>query len=324
MSPERNIRAEILKAARTSANGTDAIVKGLDGELGDAVLEAIEMIAGKTGRLIVTGVGKSGHIGAKAAATFASTGTPAQFVHATEASHGDLGMITAEDCVLAISNSGETKELSDVLYHAQRADIPLVAVTARADSTLAQNASVALVLPSVEEACPLGLAPTTSSLMQLMVCDTVAIGLLVRRGFSERDFRHFHPGGTLGASLTLVRDAMHAGDALPVVRSGTLLIEAIDTISDKGFGLTIVADAGGKMQGVITDGDLRRNAHVDAATTPVDQVMTVGGLTVEPDMLLAAALKMIQDHKVGALVVEEDGQAVGVIHVLDMLRIGAA
>ena len=156
------------------------------------------------------------------------------------------------------------------------------------------------------------------------VCDTVAIGLLVRRGFSERDFRHFHPGGTLGASLTLVRDAMHAGEALPVVRSGTLLIEAIDTISDKGFGLTIVADAGGKMQGVITDGDLRRNAHVDAATTIVDQVMTVGGLTVEPDMLLAAALKMIQDHKVGALVVEEDGQAVGVIHVLDMLRIGAA
>ena len=324
MSPERNIRAEILKAARTSANGTDAVVKGLDGELGDAVLEAIEMVAGKTGRLIVTGVGKSGHIGAKAAATFASTGTPAQFVHATEASHGDLGMITAEDCVLAISNSGETRELSDVLYHAQRADIPLRAVTARADSTLAQNASVALVLPSVEEACPLGLAPTTSSLMQLMVCDTVAIGLLVRRGFSERDFRHFHPGGTLGASLTLVRDAMHAGDALPVVRSGTLLIEAIDTISDKGFGLTIVADAGGKMQGVITDGDLRRNAHVDAATTPVDQVMTVGGLTVEPDMLLAAALKMIQDHQVGALVVEEDSQAVGVIHVLDMLRIGAA
>ncbi|MDA4844783.1 KpsF/GutQ family sugar-phosphate isomerase [Hoeflea poritis] len=324
MSPERNIRAEILKAAQTSANGTDAIVKGLDGELGDAVLEAIELIAGKTGRLIVTGVGKSGHIGAKAAATFASTGTPAQFVHATEASHGDLGMITAEDCVLAISNSGETRELSDVLYHAQRADIPLIAVTARADSTLAQNASVALVLPGVEEACPLGLAPTTSSLMQLMVCDTVAIGLLVRRGFSERDFRHFHPGGTLGASLTLVRDAMHAGDALPVVQSGTLLIEAIDTISAKGFGLTIVADAGGKMQGVITDGDLRRNAHVDAATTVVDKVMTVGGLTVEPDMLLAAALKMIQDHQVGALVVEEDGQAVGVIHVLDMLRIGAA
>ncbi|WP_419913562.1 KpsF/GutQ family sugar-phosphate isomerase [Hoeflea sp.] len=324
MSPERNIRAEILKAAQTSANGTDAIVDGLNGALGDAVLKAIEIIGSKTGRLVVTGVGKSGHIGAKAAATFASTGTPAQFVHATEASHGDLGMITAEDCVLAISNSGETKELSDVLYHAQRADIPLIAVTGRADSTLAKNATVALVLPSVEEACPLGLAPTTSSLMQLMVCDTVAIGLLVSRGFSERDFRHYHPGGTLGASLTLVRDAMHAGDELPVVQTGTLLIEAIDTISDKGFGLTIVADGGGKMCGVITDGDLRRNANVDAATTVVDQVMTVGGLTVEPDMLLAAALKMIQDNKVGALVVEEDGHAVGVVHVLDLLRIGAA
>ncbi|MEX3008004.1 SIS domain-containing protein [Hoeflea sp. TYP-13] len=324
MSPDRNIRAEILKAATTSRKGVDTIVGGLDGPLGDAILEAIEVIAAKSGRLVITGVGKSGHIGAKSAATFASTGTPAQFVHATEASHGDLGMITADDCVLAISNSGETKELSDVLYHARRADIPLIAVTAKADSTLAQNATVAIVLPQSDEACPLGLAPTTSTLMQMMVCDTVAIGLLVRRGFSERDFRHFHPGGSLGASLTLVRDAMHAGDALPIVQTGTRLMKAIETISDKGFGLVIVADNAGKMCGVITDGDLRRNAHVDTGSALVDEVMTVGGLTVEPDMLLASALKMIQDHKVGALVVEDDGKAVGVIHVLDMLRIGAA
>lgn len=324
MSPERNIRQEVLKAARTSLRGVDTIVRGLEAELGDSVLEAIEVIAGKSGRLIITGVGKSGHIGAKAAATFASTGTPAQFVHATEASHGDLGMITSDDCVLAISNSGETRELSDVLYHARRAGIPLIAVTSKPDSTLAQNATTTLVVPSAEEACPLGLAPTTSSLMQLMLCDTVAIGLLVRRGFSERDFRHFHPGGTLGASLTLVRDAMHAGDELPVVRSGTPLMQAIDTISEKGFGLVIVVDETERMRGVITDGDLRRNAHVDSVSARVDDVMTVGGLTVEPDMLLASALKMIQDHKVGALVVEDKGQAVGVIHVLDMLRIGAA
>ncbi|MCP4315067.1 MAG: KpsF/GutQ family sugar-phosphate isomerase [Hyphomicrobiales bacterium] len=324
MSPERNIRSEILKAARTSRTGIDAIVDGLDGTLGDSVLEAIELIAAKSGRLIITGVGKSGHVGAKMAATFASTGTPAQFVHATEASHGDLGMITADDCVLAISYSGETKELSDVLYHARRADIPLIAVTAKPDSTLASNATVAIILPQSEEACPLGLAPTTSTLMQMMVCDTVAIGLLVRRGFSERDFRHFHPGGSLGASLTLVRDAMHVGDALPIVVTGTPLMKAIETISDKGFGLVIVADGAGRMCGVITDGDLRRNAHVDTVSTVVDEVMTVGGLTVEPDMLLASALKMVQDNKVGALVVKDDGRAVGVIHVLDMLRIGAA
>ncbi|MCY6381626.1 KpsF/GutQ family sugar-phosphate isomerase [Hoeflea prorocentri] len=324
MSPERNIRQEILKAARTSLQGIDTIVEGLNAKLGDSVLEAIDVIAAKSGRLIITGVGKSGHIGAKAAATFASTGTPAQFVHSAEASHGDLGMITPDDCVLAISNSGETRELSDVLYHARRADIPLIALTSKSDSTLAQNATVTVVLPQAEEACPLGLAPTTSSMMQLMLCDTMAIGLLVRRGFSESDFKHFHPGGTLGASLTLVRDAMHAGDAMPIVRTGTPLIEAIGTINEKGFGLVIVVDEAERMRGVITDGDLRRNAHVDAVAARVDDIMTVGGLTVEPDMLLASALKMIQDHKVGALVVEDDGQAVGVIHVLDMLRIGAA
>lgn len=324
MSPERNIRSEILKAAKTSRGGVDAIVSGLEGTLGDAVLEAIELIAGKSGRLIITGVGKSGHVGAKTAATFASTGTPAQFVHATEASHGDLGMITSDDCVLAISNSGETKELSDVLYHARRVDIPLIAVTSKPDSTLAGNATVALILPPTEEACPLGLAPTTSTLMQMMICDTVAIGLLVRRGFSEHDFRHFHPGGSLGASLTLVREAMHIGEELPVVNTGTSLMQAIDVISEKGFGLVIIADEAGKMRGVITDGDLRRNAHVDSVSAVVDDVMTVGGLTVAPDMMLASALKMVQDNKVGALVVEDDGRAVGVIHVLDMLRIGAA
>ena len=324
MSPERNLRTEILKAARTSRDGIDTVLGELDGALGDAIIEAVGIIAQMRGRVIVTGVGKSGHVGAKTAATLASTGTPALFVHATEASHGDLGMITPDDCVVAISWSGETKELSDVVYHARRSDIPLIAVTAQSQSTLARSATVALVLPMVEEACPLGLAPTTSTLMQMMVCDTLAIGLLVRRGFSERDFRHFHPGGSLGASLTLVRDAMHSGDALPLVKAGTLLMDAIKTISDKGFGLVVVTDDNGHLRGVITDGDLRRNAHVDTSTAIVDDIMTVGGLTVEPDMLLASALKMVQDNRVGALVVEDAGTAVGVIHVLDMLRIEAA
>ncbi|MEM6461443.1 MAG: KpsF/GutQ family sugar-phosphate isomerase [Pseudomonadota bacterium] len=324
MAPQRNIRSELLKAARTSRSGIDTIVNGLEGSLGDSILAAVELISGKTGRLIITGIGKSGHVGAKTAATFASTGTPAQFVHATEASHGDLGMITGDDCVLAISNSGETKELSDVLYHARRVDIPLIAVTAQADSTLARNATVAIIMPQAEEACPLGLAPTTSTLMQMMICDTVAIGLLVRRGFSERDFRHFHPGGTLGASLTLVREAMHQGDALPMVQIGTPLMKAIETITEKGFGLVIVAESDGTIRGVITDGDLRRHAHIDTLSAVVDEVMTVGGLTVEPDMMLASALKMVQDNEVGALVVADNGKAVGVIHVLDMLRIGAA
>ncbi|MBW8640113.1 KpsF/GutQ family sugar-phosphate isomerase [Hoeflea sp. WL0058] len=324
MPPPSDLKAEILKAAHTSLNGVTATVDMMEGPLGEAILQAMELIASKRGRVIVTGVGKSGHIGAKAAASLASTGTPALFVHATEASHGDLGMITADDCVLALSWSGETRELSDIVYHARRMDIPLIAVTSRTTSTLAKNATITLELPQVDEACPLKLAPTTSTLMQMLVCDTLAIGLLVRRGFTDRDFRHFHPGGTLGASLTLVRDAMHSGERLPVVRSGTVLIDAISVISDKGFGLTVITDENDNIRGIITDGDLRRHAHVDAKLTLVDEVMTVGGQTIQPDMLLATALKTIQDRRIGALVVEEAGKPVGILHVLDMLRIGAA
>ncbi len=324
MSPDVNLRAEILKAAGVSRAGIDKVVASLEGELGDAVLEAIEVIAGQRGRVILTGVGKSAHIGAKVAATLASTGTPALFIHATEASHGDLGMITADDCVLALSWSGETKELSDVVYHARRLGIPLIALTSRRDSTLARSATSVVLLEKAEEACPLGLAPTTSALMQMMVCDTIAIGLLVRRGFSERDFRHFHPGGTLGASLTLVRDAMHTGNELPLVQSGTPLIDAIAVMSEKTFGLAIIIDAEDRLVGVVSDGDLRRHAHVDASRARVDDIMTVGGLTIEPDSLLASALKTIQDNRIGALVVEENRKPVGVIHVLDLLRVGAA
>ncbi len=324
MSPDVNLRAEILKAAKVSRNGIDSVVSNLEGPLGDAVLETIEIIARQRGRVILTGVGKSAHIGAKAAATFASTGTPALFIHATEASHGDLGMITADDCVMALSWSGETRELSDVVYHARRIGIPLIAVTSNPDSTLAHNATNIVAFEKAEEACPLGLAPTTSTLMQLMVCDTIAIGLLVRRGFSERDFRHFHPGGTLGASLTLVRDAMHTGDELPLVASGTLLIDAIKTMSEKNFGLAIIVDADDRLMGVISDGDLRRHAHVDAQQARVNDVMTPGGQTIGPDMLLASALKTIQDNRIGALVVAQDQRPIGVIHVLDLLGVGAA
>ncbi|MCR9138921.1 MAG: KpsF/GutQ family sugar-phosphate isomerase [Alphaproteobacteria bacterium] len=324
MSPEVNLRAEILKAAKVSRDGIDSVVSNLEGPLGDAVLEAIEVIAGQRGRVILSGVGKSAHIGAKAAATFASTGTPALFIHATEASHGDLGMITPDDCVLALSWSGETRELSDVVYHARRMDIPLIALTSQRESTLGRSATNVVALQQADEACPLGLAPTTSSLMQLMVCDTIAIGLLVRRGFSERDFRHFHPGGTLGASLTLVRDAMHVGDELPLVRRGSALMDAIQVMSEKTFSLAIITEEDGQICGVVSDGDLRRHAHIDTNKAIVDDIMTVGGQTIGPDMLLASALKTIQDNKIGALVVEEDGRPVGVIHVLDLLRIGAA
>jgi len=324
MSPVPDIRAEIMTAAKTSLQGMATLVDALDGELGDRIMQAMDVIATHNGRVIVTGVGKSGLIGAKAAATFASTGTPALFVHSTEASHGDLGMITRHDCVIAISWSGETRELSDIVYYARRMGIPLIALTSNATSTLANNATVAVIMPQAEEACPLKLAPTTSALMQMMVCDTLAIGLLVRRGFSERDFRHFHPGGSLGASLTLVRDAMHTGDQVPCVPHGTLLIDAISVMTEKGFGLTTIVDGNGHLAGIITDGDLRRHAHLDARATIVDTIMTVGGLTIEPDMLLASALKTIQDHRVGALVVEEDGRPVGIVHVLDLLRIGAA
>ena len=285
---------------------------------------ALDVIAAIKGRLVVTGVGKSGHISSKIAATFASTGTPSFFVHPSEANHGDLGMIGNEDGILAMSWSGETAELYGIVAYSRRFRIPLVAVTSRPNSTLAREADVTLVLPRAVEACPLGLAPTSSSTMQLVMGDALAVALLERRGFTPDDFHVFHPGGQLGASLKHVSDIMHTGESLPLVASGTLMSEAIITISRKGFGCVGVIGEDGRLKGIITDGDLRRHLDPGLLARTVDEVMTADPKTIRPDTLAAAALEMINARNITAVMVVREGRPVGIVHLHDLLRLGVA
>src|SRR6185436_15899640 len=252
-----------LRTLETEAGGIAALVAALHGALAQPLVAAVELIARSKGRLIVTGMGKSGHVGRKIAATFASTGTPAYFVHPGEASHGDLGMITPDDVIMALSWSGETAELKDLIDYSRRFRIGLIAITAEAGSTLGKSADVALVLPPAREACPHNLAPTTSSLMQLALGDALAIALLESRGFTAIDFGLLHPGGRLGALLKFARDVMHAGTQVPLVRAGTKMSDAVLEMSAKGFGCVGVTDGGGKLVGIITDGDLRRHMGRD-------------------------------------------------------------
>jgi arabinose-5-phosphate isomerase len=283
------------------------------------------LIAGAEGRVIVTGMGKSGHIGAKIAATLASTGTPAFFVHPAEASHGDLGMITPQDVVMALSWSGETEELRNIVFYSRRFRVPFIAVTSRAKSTLARSADIALTLPRVDEACPHGLAPTTSTLVQLALGDALAIALLETRGFTADDFYKFHPGGSLGANLTHVRDVMHTGERLPLAPLGTLMNEALLLISQKGFGCLGIIDGRGKLVGIITDGDLRRHlTGGDILSRPVEEVMTRDPKTIGPGALVASALEILNSASITALLVVEERQPVGIVHMHDLLRIGAA
>jgi arabinose-5-phosphate isomerase len=274
--------------------------------------------------VIVTGVGKSGHIGSKIAATLASTGTPAFFVHPVEANHGDLGMIARDDAIIAMSWSGESAELKGIIAYSRRFAIPLIAVTAGADSALARASDIVLLLPKMPEACPHGLAPTTSTLQQLVVGDALAIALLEMRGFTPDHFRTFHPGGQLGASLMKIRDVMHQGDEIPTVVTGTPMMEAIVAISSKRFGCAIIVDPDGGLAGIITDGDLRRRIGEDLPSKTVDQVMTPNPRTVGPDTLAAAALQQIQSASITALAVVEDNKVVGLVHLHDLLKIGAA
>ncbi|ORE90058.1 KpsF/GutQ family sugar-phosphate isomerase [Aurantimonas sp. 22II-16-19i] len=285
---------------------------------------ALDLIASVSGRLIVTGVGKSGHIGSKIAATFASTGTPAFFVHPSEANHGDLGMIGKDDAILAMSWSGETAELYGIVAYSRRFRIPLVAVTSRPNSTLAREADVTLLLPRATEACPLGLAPTSSSTMQLVMGDALAVALLERRGFTPDDFHVFHPGGQLGASLKHVSDIMHTGEAMPLVASGTLMSEAIITMSRKGFGCVGVIGEDGRLKGIITDGDLRRHLDPGLLARTVDHVMTADPKTIRPDTLAVAALEMINTRNITAVMVVREGRPVGIVHLHDLLRLGVA
>lgn len=319
--------APVASALRTLAaerDGITALMEAIEGRLGPSLAAAVDLIAHARGRVIVTGMGKSGHVGRKMAATFASTGTPAHYVHPSEASHGDLGMVQPHDVIVALSWSGETTELADLVGYAKRFRVGLIAVTSSPTSTLAAQADVCLHLPKAKEACPNGLAPTTSTTMQLALGDALAVALLEQRGFTAQDFRVFHPGGKLGAQLKLARDVMHGGERLPLVPTGTLMGEALTIQSERGLGCVIVVEPGGVLAGIVTDGDLRRHMSGDLLARPVDDVMTRNPITIRPDVLLAEALEIIESRKTGALIVVEDRRPVGLVHYLDLLRAGVA
>jgi arabinose-5-phosphate isomerase len=309
----RVIRAEIA--------GLDQLSQTLDPGFG----RALDLCAAARGRLIVTGIGKSGHVARKIAATLASTGTPAQFVHAAEASHGDLGMIGAEDAILALSNSGETGELADIIAYSRRFKMPLIAITGGRESSLAEAADVILLLPSAAEACPMGLAPTTSTTMMLALGDALAIALLERKGFSSADFQRFHPGGQLGRRLLRVGDIMHVGDAVPLVPPGAPMSEAILVMSAKSFGCVGVCEPGGQLVGVVTDGDLRRHMGDRLLGRTVDEIMHQDPKTITAAHLAADALGVMNRTAITALfVVDDEGRPAGFLHMHDCLRAGIA
>jgi arabinose-5-phosphate isomerase len=316
--------ASALRTLETERAGLSTLAAELGNGLSEAFADAVGLLAQVSGRVIVTGVGKSGHIGSKIAATLASTGTPAFFVHPAEANHGDLGMIAPDDAVLAISWSGETTELKGIVAYARRFAIPLIAITSRLDSTLAGEATTVLALPRVAEACPHGLAPTTSTLMQLVIGDALAVALLEARGFTSDHFRTFHPGGQLGASLVKIGEIMHTGDKLPLVSAGTGMREAILEISRKGFGCVAVLGEDGRLAGIITDGDLRRNMEGDLMSRRVEEVMTRSPRCVAPDALAGAVLQTINASSITTIIVVDDERPVGIVHLHDLLRIGVA
>ncbi|MFC7051927.1 SIS domain-containing protein [Hansschlegelia quercus] len=302
----------------------EALRAALDDELGAAFAKAVARLANATGRIIVSGMGKSGHVGRKIAATFASTGTPSFFVHPAEASHGDLGMITPDDVVLALSWSGETAELRDLLNYSRRFRVAVVAVTSNAASALGQSADIVLLLPKAAEACPHGLAPTSSTTMQLAIGDALAVALLESRKFTPGDFQRFHPGGKLGAVLTFVRDAMHVGDMVPLAPLGTPMSEALIEMSRKSFGCVGVVDGDGALVGIVTDGDLRRHMGPNLTTMPVEAVMTKSPKVISPDDLAASALSELQGRAITALFVVEDAKPVGLVHIHQLLKLGLA
>jgi arabinose-5-phosphate isomerase len=323
-APAREDHRDIEAARRVLATeiaGLTALAKSLDG----AFVAAIDTLARAKGRVIVTGMGKSGHIARKIASTLASTGTPAQFVHPAEASHGDLGMIAPGDAVIALSNSGDTAELADVLAYTRRFRIPLVALTRRSESALADAADVALVLPASAEACTLGLAPTTSTTMMLALGDAIAVALLERRGFSAEDFQALHPGGRLGQQLLRVADIMHEGAAVPLVRRGQSMADAILVITAKSFGCAGVTDEANRLVGIVTDGDLRRHMGSALLAERVETVMTPTPKTIRPQALAAEALGQMNAQAITSLFVVDDAwHPLGILHIHDCLRAGVA
>ncbi|MCP3749852.1 KpsF/GutQ family sugar-phosphate isomerase [Pseudomonas sp. SBB6] len=318
--------SDLIQSAQRTIRFELEAVEGLLAHIDADFVKACELILASKGRVVVVGMGKSGHIGNKIAATLASTGTPAFFVHPAEASHGDMGMITRDDVILALSNSGSTAEIVTLLPLIKRLGIQLISLTGNPDSPLAKAAEANLDARVAQEACPLNLAPTSSTTAALVLGDALAIALLEARGFTAEDFAFSHPGGALGRRLLLkVENVMHAGDELPQVQRGTLLKDALLEMSRKGLGMTVVLEADGRLAGIFTDGDLRRSLdrNIDVHKTLIEEVMTAHGKTARAEMLAAEALKIMEDHKISALVViDKDERPVGALNMHDLLRAG--
>jgi arabinose-5-phosphate isomerase len=314
------MREDLLEAQRVLAveiEGLQQLQSSLDG----GFVKAVDLLHKTTGRVIVTGMGKSGHVARKIAATLASTGTPAYFVHPGEASHGDLGMITPDDCVLALSYSGETRELSDLISYTRRYQISLIGITQSQTSGLGQHADVCLVLPNVAEACSNQLAPTTSTTMMLALGDALALCLLKRKGFSKEDFKNFHPGGKLGSMLRTVQDIMHSGNKMPLVELNMPMQEVIMVMTAKSLGCAGVLDAQGQLAGIITDGDLRRHLSPDLLTQHAENVMNKSPKVIGPNALIAEAVQIMNDKNITSLfVVDADNKPCGIVHMHQCLQ----
>ncbi|WP_390911737.1 KpsF/GutQ family sugar-phosphate isomerase [Pseudosulfitobacter sp. SM2401] len=319
MSTQTPYRDTARRVIEAEADALRVLAASLDDRFADAVIKLLE----SKGRVIVTGIGKSGHIARKIAATLASTGTPAQFVHPAEASHGDLGMITSADIVIGISNSGEAPELANLVAYTRRFDIPLIAITKAENSSLGSQSDIVLLLPDLGEACGTGVVPTTSTTLTLAMGDALAVALMEHRAFTPEHFRDFHPGGKLGAQLSLVNDLMHSGDALPLVHLGTPMSDALIEISQKGFGVVGVVNNDGTLVGIVTDGDLRR--HMDGLLSLTAQdVMTKAPTTITPQSLAEKAVHIMNDRKITCLFVvpQDTGAPTGLLHIHDCLRVG--
>jgi arabinose-5-phosphate isomerase len=323
LTRKANSPASDLAAGRRVLELEAGALRALAAALDNSFIRATDLLQRVTGRVVVSGMGKSGHVGRKIAATMASTGTPAVFVHPAEASHGDLGMIVPGDVVLCLSNSGETTELTDLIAHAKRFGIPLIGMVGRSVSSLGEAADVTLTLPSVPEACPLGLAPTSSTTMMLALGDALAVALLERRGFTRDEFQVLHPGGKLGKALIKVADVMHAGDELPVAPVGTAMRDALLVMTAKRFGCVGVIDDG-RLVGIVTDGDLRRHMDHGLLQATVETVMTPRPQTIRPEALGAEALNQMNSRNITSLFVVEAERPVGILHIHDLLRAGVA
>ena len=308
------------KVLQTEADALETLKNDLPNDFSDLV----KLILNLNGRVIVSGVGKSGHIGNKIAATLASTGTPAYFVHATEASHGDLGMITEKDLCLLISNSGETSEIFDIVAHARRFSIPVATISSNTESTLVKAADFKLCLPIVEEACPIGMAPTTSTTMMLALGDALAVALMEAKNFNTENFKVLHPGGKLGAKMMMVSQVMHKSDALPLVETQTSMKETLLTMSSRGFGIAAVVNEKDFLVGVITDGDLRRHIN-DLMSKTAGEIASLSPITVVRETFVVDALKLMQENKITVLIVtSSENKPVGILHIQDLLKVGAA